>query len=57
MKWSWQKWVGKLLPFVIAIGGAIWSLIEKEPQWWPILIGAATGIVQWLLATFPPKTT
>ena len=50
--WTWQKWVGKLAPFVIALGGVIWSFVEKEPQWWPIFAGAVTGVAQWILATF-----
>lgn len=53
--WSWQKWIGKLLPFVVAIGAAIWELLEGTPGWWPVVVAALTGVVQWVLALFPPK--
>jgi len=55
--WTWQKFVGKLLPFAVAIGAAVWSLIESEPSWWVVVVAAATGVVQWLIAVFPPKPT
>ena len=54
--WPWQKWIGKLLPFGVAVGAAVWTLVEKQPGWWAVGVAAATGIVQWLIATFPPKT-
>lgn len=54
-EWSWQKWVGKLLPFVLAVAAAVWELIEGTPGWWPTVAAALTGIVQWVLALFPPK--
>jgi len=54
--WPWQKWIGKLLPFAVAVGAAVWTLIEKQPGWWAVAVAAATGVVQWLIATFPPKS-
>jgi len=55
--WTWQKAIGKLLPFAIAVGTAVFNLIEVEPTtWWVTIVAAATGVVQWLIATFPPKT-
>ena len=53
--WTWQKAIGKLLPFGVAVGAAVWSLIESQPVWWAVIVAAATGVVQWLIATFPPK--
>jgi membrane protein YdbS with pleckstrin-like domain len=53
--WPWQKWIGKLLPFGVAVGAALWSFIESEPTWWVVVVAAATGLVQWILATFPVK--
>ena len=54
-QWTWQKWVGKLLPFVLALAAAIWELIEQTPGWWPTISAALVGIVQWVLSVFPPK--
>ena len=54
-KWGWQKWIGKLLWFVIALGALVWQLIENEPGWWAVVVPAATGFVQWLLSLFPEK--
>ena len=53
--WSWQKWVGKAAPFLIGLGGLVWTAIEQEPQWWPLVVGALTGVAQWIVAMFPPK--
>jgi len=53
--WSWQKWLGKLLPFAVAVGAAVWELVEGTPGWWPVVVAAGTGIVQWIVALFPPK--
>jgi len=53
--WSWQKWIGKLLPFVLAVAAALWQLIDQTPGWWPAVAAALTGVVQWLIALFPPK--
>ena len=54
-EWTWQKWVGKLAPLVIGLGGLVWSFIEAEPQWWPLVVGGVTGVVQWVVAIFPAK--
>lgn len=53
--WPWQKWVGKAAPFIVGLGGLIWTFVEKEPQWWPIVVGAVTGVTQWLISVFPSK--
>ena len=55
--WSWQKWVGKLVPAVIGVGGIVWSVIEMSPQWWPMATGLGTLIVQWIVASFPNKAS
>ena len=44
--WSWQKWIGKLLPFVLAVAAALWNLLEGTPGWWPAIAAALTGVVQ-----------
>jgi hypothetical protein len=49
--WSWQKWLGKLWPFVLAVGAAVWQLIDQTPGWWPTITALVTGLVQWLVAT------
>jgi membrane protein YdbS with pleckstrin-like domain len=52
--WTWQKWIGKLLPFAVAVGAAVWQLMEAEPVWWPVVVAGLTGFVQWIIALFPP---
>ena len=54
-EWSWQKWLGKLIPLLTGVFGAVWSFIESEPQWYPMVIGFGTMIIQWALASFPEK--
>jgi len=54
-EWSWQKWLGKLIPLLTGVFGAVWSFIESEPQWYPLVIGFGTMIVQWALAAFPEE--
>lgn len=53
--WTWQKWIGKLLPFVLAVAAAVWQLIDGQPTWWPTVAAALTGVVQWVVALFPAK--
>ena len=59
--WSWQKWVGKLLPFVLGVALLAWKLISDdpnfEPPWWPTISAFATVVVQTILSLFPPKAT
>ena len=58
-KWPWQKWIGKLVPFVIAVGSALWKVLSDEPgwepSWWVTASAALTTIVQWVMALFPAK--
>lgn len=58
-KWTWQKWVGKLSPILMGlIAEGVWQFAElPAPGWAPIVAGAITAIVQWLIALFPPKAT
>lgn len=54
--WSWQKWVGKLLPWVLAAVSAFFKeVLEIDVTWWPTLVAVLTGIVQFILSLFPPK--
>ena len=54
--WPWQKWVGKLWPFALAVGGLVWGLIEQDPAGWYVVgSGIVTGFIQWLLGSFPVK--
>jgi len=53
--WTWQKWVGKLLVLALAVGEAVFVLLEGTPGWWlPITTGAA-WLVQFLIGLFPAK--
>ena len=55
-EWSWQKWVGKLIPWALTAASAFMKgVLELDVTWWPTIVAAITGIVQWVLALFPPK--
>jgi hypothetical protein len=62
-KWPWQKWVGRLLPFVLGAATLTWKLLSPdsnpnwEPNWWAPVGLLLTTIVQVVLAIFPIKTT
>jgi len=54
--WTWQKWVGKLIPFILGVGGEVFAFIELgQPQWWILGTAALIGVGQWLVGTFPAK--
>jgi membrane protein YdbS with pleckstrin-like domain len=54
--WTWQKWLGKTVVLAIAVGEAIWMLIEKTPGWWLPATTFAAWLVQQIVGLFPPKT-
>ena len=55
--WSWQKWVGKLTPVVVAVlTVGVWEFAEiPAPGWAAIVAGLVTMIAQAAVALFPPK--
>ena len=57
LKWSWQKWVGKIAPLAVgALTQQVWSFTEMPvPTWAPIVAGLLTFVAQQALALFPPK--
>ena len=55
--WTWQKWVGKLAPLVVALlTEGVWTFIEAPaPAWAPIIAGIVTMIAQAIISLFPVK--
>ena len=56
--WTWQKWVGKLAPIVVALlASAVWEFAElPAPGWASVIAGIITFLAQQAIALFPPKT-
>ena len=54
--WSWQKWVGKIIPWAIAaVAAFLKGVVEIDLPWWPVFVSAAMGLVQLILSLFPQK--
>lgn len=59
--WPWQKWLGRALPFALAVVAAAWKLLAPddnptwEPQWWAVVSTGLIGVVNTILSLFPVK--
>lgn len=55
--WTWQKWLGKLMPLITGLlAGGIWEFLELPASAWAgTAAGLLTVIVQGIIALFPPK--
>lgn len=55
--WTWQKWVGKVTPIVVAVlTVGVWEFAEMPaPGWAAIVAGLVTMVAQAAVALFPPK--
>lgn len=51
--WPWQKWVMFIAKAVIAIGAAVWQLLEGTPGWWPTIVAGLTLLIEELGRLFP----
>ncbi len=51
--WTWQTWVGKLLLFVVALAALLAKEFGLEIPWSTVILPAATGAAQWILAWIP----
>lgn len=58
VKWTWQKWLGKLTPLVAgAISTGVWEFLElPSPFWAGVAAGVLTVVVQAIISLFPAKT-
>lgn len=56
-KWTWQKWIGKLIPLAVSLlTGGIWEFFElPQPIWAGVIAGVLTMIGQAIISLFPPK--
>jgi len=52
--WTWQKWVGKLAPIVVALlASAVWEFAElPAPGWASVIAGIITFLAQQAIALF-----
>ena len=55
--WTWQKWVGKVTPIVVAVlTVGVWEFAEiPAPGWAAIVAGLVTMVAQAAVALFPAK--
>lgn len=55
--WSWQKWVGKLVPVVVGVlTVGFWEFAEMPaPGWAAVIAGVITVVAQAVVSMFPPK--
>lgn len=55
--WTWQKWVGKLIPLVVSVlTVGVWEFAEvPAPGWAGVVAGVITVVAQAIVALFPPK--
>ena len=51
--WTWQKWVGKIILLVLALGAFLVKEFGVAIPWWMIILPAATQVAQWFLALIP----
>jgi len=57
--WTWQKWLGKLTPIVVAgLTVGFWEFAEMPaPLWAGVVGGLLTVVVQGIISLFPAKQT
>lgn len=51
--WTWKQWVGKLLLFVVALAELLAKELGLQIPWSAIILPAAAGLAQWVLAWLP----